>query len=325
MKVILPLILTTRPPPKPESGRCSRNCQVVSSLHEVDLARSACVSQGKTNLMNYGGAGFGQREGMNDRPNAASGQMQSASQGLTAPRAGGEDDPSGSAKSEGAAGDGATDDGGKAASPRRSTEEPIEPRKLSAILAEIASNPERERISVGDLVKDLHLRAFGAMLLIFALPNAVPTPPGTSAILGLPLLYLTFQLMMGRTPWLPGFISNRSMKRQEMAALIDRLQPWLQRAERLLAPRLLVLTTPISERVVGALALILAIILVLPIPLGNMLPALAISMMALGILEKDGAWIISGVVVGMLSLIIVYGVVFAFIKAFIFVIFHAFS
>ncbi|MDO9527077.1 MAG: exopolysaccharide biosynthesis protein [Gemmobacter sp.] len=198
-------------------------------------------------------------------------------------------------------------------------------RSLSVILTEIVTDTTCDRVSVGDLVQVLHLRAFGAMLLIFALPNALPALPGTSAILGLPLLYLTFQLMMGRTPWLPRFMSGRSISRADLSVLVTRIQPMLQRAERLLSPRWLALSTVTGDRCFGALCLVLAIVLVLPIPLGNMLPAFAISVIALGILEKDGVWIAVGSVIGLGSLAIVGGVVFALLKAGIFIIAHSFA
>jgi len=61
--------------------------------------------------------------------------------------------------------------------------------------------------------------------------------------------------------------------------------------------------------------LLLAVVLVLPVPLGNMLPALAISLLALGILERDGLWILAGLGTAVVSAIVVSGVVFAAVKA----------
>lgn len=63
-----------------------------------------------------------------------------------------------------------------------------ERKRLSAILDEIAADESRARIAVADLVTAMEARAYGALLLIFALPNVLPAPPGTSGILGLPLL-----------------------------------------------------------------------------------------------------------------------------------------
>ncbi|ODN70047.1 Exopolysaccharide synthesis, ExoD [Methylobrevis pamukkalensis] len=55
--------------------------------------------------------------------------------------------------------------------------------KLSEILSVIAGDESRERISVGDLLDVLRHRAHGALIFVFAVPNTLPTPPGTSAIL----------------------------------------------------------------------------------------------------------------------------------------------
>jgi hypothetical protein len=162
-------------------------------------------------------------------------------------------------------------------------------------------------------------------MLLFALPNVLPAPPGLSGVLGLPLLYLSVQLMLGRVPWLPAFIGDRSMPRDRFALLVTRLGPWLARAERLLRPRWSLLVSHGAERVLGALCLVLAAVLALPIPFGNMLPAFAICLIALGILERDGVWVAAGTVVGLGALLLVAGVVYALVKSAIFILMNAFA
>jgi hypothetical protein len=44
----------------------------------------------------------------------------------------------------------------------------------------------------------------------------------------------------------------------------------------------------VQDRFIGAACLLLAVILFMPIPLGNMVPALAISAFAIGLVERDG-------------------------------------
>jgi hypothetical protein len=131
-------------------------------------------------------------------------------------------------------------------------------------------------------------------------------------------------MMLGKLPWLPAIIADRSMTRSDFNSFVGRVTPLLARAERLLKPRLLFVTSATGERIIGGICLTLAIVLALPIPLGNMLPAFAISLMALGVLERDGLWVIIGVLVGVFSLVIVSGVVWALAKALIFVIVNAF-
>lgn len=198
-------------------------------------------------------------------------------------------------------------------------------RRLWAILRSLARDSSRERISIGDLLDTLHDRAFGALIFIFAFPNILPTPPGTSAILAVPLVFLTAQMMLGRKPWLPGFIANRSMARKDFASMTERVVPWLARAERLLRPRLMILASPPIEYIVGAICFLLAAVLLLPIPLGNMLPAFAICLFSLGILGRDGIWIVLGLIATIISAIVVSGVVYALLKSAIFIISNAFG
>lgn len=189
---------------------------------------------------------------------------------------------------------------------------------LSALLREIGNDPGRERISIGDLLAALGDRALGALLFIFAFPNILPTPPGTSAVLGAPLIFLAAQLTLGRKPWLPALITRRSMARADFQGLMLRMGPWLERAEKLLRPRVSALALPPMEYLIGLVCLLLAAVLVLPIPFGNMLPALAISLMALGVLERDGVWVLAGLGMAAASAVVVSGVVFAMVKTAIF-------
>lgn len=189
---------------------------------------------------------------------------------------------------------------------------------LSAILLELANEQSHERVSIGDLLNALGDRALGALLFIFAFPNVLPVPPGTSAVLGTPLVFLAAQLAFGLKPWLPAIIATRSMPRADFQTLILRMQPWLERAEKMLRPRASSLTVPLMEYVLGFICLLLALVLVLPIPLGNMLPALAISMLALGILERDGVWVVAGLCMTVVAAVVVSGVIFAMVKAAIF-------
>jgi hypothetical protein len=191
---------------------------------------------------------------------------------------------------------------------------------LSQLLRLLADDTTRERIAVGDLMQALGDRAIGALLFIFAFPNILPVPPGTSSVLGAPLVFLAAQLTFGMRPWLPGFISRRSMSRADFHKMVQHVVPWLERAEKLLRPRISVLTFPPVEYIVGLICLLLATVLVLPIPLGNMLPALAISLMALGLIERDGFAIVAGLVAAAAATVLVSGVIWGLIKAAVFMI-----
>ncbi|GLK80855.1 exopolysaccharide biosynthesis protein [Methylopila turkensis] len=189
-------------------------------------------------------------------------------------------------------------------------------RGFSQVLRELADGSE-PRISVAAILDAFGDRAFGALLLMFALPNALPMPPGTSAVLGAPLVFIALQLMVGaQRLWLPRFITQRSMRREDFQALTRKVVPWVNKLERLLKPRAEVMTTYVADRLTGLACFVLSLILVLPIPFGNMPPAIAISAFALGVIERDGVAIGVGwaataasfAILGALSTAIVKGV-----------------
>lgn len=167
------------------------------------------------------------------------------------------------------------------------------PSRLSDI---VKSLDRHEDTTIGTLVDSLGERAFGALMFIFAVPNVIPTPPGTSAILGLPLVILTWQVMMGRqTLWLPKAVRERRISRDMLQTFVTKVTPIMGRLERILRPRLgFLVTSNLAERVIGFITFLLAVILFLPIPFGNIPPALAVSCIALGLAERDGLAVLIG-------------------------------
>lgn len=178
-------------------------------------------------------------------------------------------------------------------------------------LVTLADDHRRERIFVSDLFHAMEDSAAVTLILLFALPNLVPVPPGTSMILGTPLLFLTIEWALGKRPWLPGALARRSMSRIKFASMVHRAAPWMERVDRLLKPRFPILACPSAARPAAALCVVLALIIVLPIPLGNMPPAWAISIIALGMLRRDGILVLAGVATGLASIALVWGVLTA--------------
>jgi hypothetical protein len=174
------------------------------------------------------------------------------------------------------------------------------PSRLSDIVRTMDTEADT---TIGTLVDSLGERAFGALMFIFAVPNIIPTPPGTSAILGLPLVILTWQVMIGRQSiWLPEVIRKRQISRDVLRSFVSKVLPYMGKIEKVLKPRFGVLvSSDASERVIGFVTFALSLVLFLPIPLNNMLPAAAISCIALGLAERDGIAVGVGYLLGIAS------------------------
>lgn len=172
---------------------------------------------------------------------------------------------------------------------------------LSSLLLAFAANFSAERVRVRDIIESLGQRSFGFILLIFALPNSLPILgiPGVSTITGMPMLFVAVQMALGhKRVYLPRWIADSSIATVDFQRLINKVAPWLRRVEKLMRPRISILTQGSAERWLGAFCVLLAFLLVLPIPLGNLLPALGILFIALGLIESDGVCVLAGLAIG---------------------------
>lgn len=179
-------------------------------------------------------------------------------------------------------------------------------RKVSEILAAMRARAG-ERVKLADIVAELGERAFGVAMLLFALPNAVGIGviPGISTLFGVPQIILALQMLAGfERPWLPAWLLEKSIARADFERMIDKGLPILIRVERYLKPRATALTGPLVERLMGLVFLVLAIVVSLPIPLGNQPPGVAMAVVALGLTARDGVFVIVGCLLGVAAVAI---------------------
>lgn len=174
-------------------------------------------------------------------------------------------------------------------------------------LLERLSREGPDRLYVGEVLEAFGQRGLAALMLLFALINFIPLPPGGTTITGAPLLFLSVELAIGRqTNWLPHKLRTASILRATFRKGIGWLIPVIRVAENLTRPRLLWLTGWFGQGLIGLTCFLLSIVLVLPIPLGNIAPAVTMALFSLGVMQRDGVvvlmgWIATGVSVGLLA------------------------
>jgi len=177
------------------------------------------------------------------------------------------------------------------------------PLALSQRLAQIIEDTKDERLSFTELAAQLHSRACGGLLFIFAAINVLPLPPGTSVFFAIPLMIVSAQMVLGRSsPWFPGRIDRRGVKKTELERLIAKITGLEARIERVLKPRLAGLTAPTATRLIGVVCFLLAILAAIPIPLFHMAPAAAILLFGLALIYRDGVLVIAAAIAALLSL-----------------------
>jgi hypothetical protein len=178
-------------------------------------------------------------------------------------------------------------------------------RRASTIISALVERGESKPLRVGDLLDALHERAFGMAILIFVLPNTPPMPgiPYVSSLTGVPICLFALQLIFGmHRPWLPAGAARREIPQRRVRTVWKRILPAFLRVEKYVRPRHLALTSQFAERLLAVLIFVFGFVMALPIPAGNLLPAWAITLLALGMMERDGRLVIAGLIASAIAL-----------------------
>lgn len=182
-------------------------------------------------------------------------------------------------------------------------------RRLSEVFAQLARDAEGP-VSIAHIRDTLGNRSFAPLLVLFAAFNLIPLPPGASAFLGLPLVIVSAQMVYGsKRAWLPAFIVNRSLSAETFRSVMEWVIPRLVRIERYIRPRYWPFWRRQGDRFIGVIALVLAVVVTLPIPLGNWLPAFSTALLGLALSERDGILFAIGTAVGIAALGVIVAVI----------------
>ncbi len=171
-----------------------------------------------------------------------------------------------------------------------------------------------EAVSIGQLVEALGERSFGVLLVVLALPVAIPALYGIPQIVSVPMLLLAGQIALGRTTlWLPQSVLHREIKADTFNTLVKRTVPLLGWLEMITKPRLSFLTHGIMAQFAGLLMCVYCISIMIPLPGTNTVPGIGVGIAALGLIERDGiltfiGLAIGGLWVGMLAFVGVEGI-----------------
>lgn len=181
---------------------------------------------------------------------------------------------------------------------------------LHGIAADIA---DRERVTLGDLIHRLGQSGFGLALIALALPAMIPIPGPFGMITGSCLVLIACQMLIGRRRLaLPQFLANRHVTANGVKAVIVRALPWVKRFEAMLREgRLRSLTGRSSHVLVGIPVLLLAVVLALPIPFGNVGPVASLLVIGLSLVARDGLALMLGLVLSLATFVWTAVLIFA--------------
>jgi hypothetical protein len=131
--------------------------------------------------------------------------------------------------------------------------------------------------------------------------------PGISTIFGLLIIAPALQLIFSRDRiWLPRRIRAWTVPREALNGAIRGALPYLQKVERHIRPHWTFLVRPPAMQLLGVQTLLMALVLLLPIPLGNWPPGMTVAATGLALAQRDGRIALLSVPMAVVSVFIAW-------------------
>jgi hypothetical protein len=183
-------------------------------------------------------------------------------------------------------------------SPRRPEQD------FTGLLDCLVAETSGETVTLGQLMRIVERRSFGAVILLLGLIAISPLTivPGATWLVAAATLLFAAQMLFGaQHPVLPKKLLSLRMPRNKLEAFVKAAKGTAHVVDNLTSPRLTFLTRP--PFVIGVAVICVAAALVtFPlglIPLGPVLPGISILMMGIGLTARDGVFLlISGLALG---------------------------
>lgn len=151
-----------------------------------------------------------------------------------------------------------------------------------------------DKVSVDDIMDAIGRRAYGPLILVFALIAFAPvigSIPGVSIVTGTVIILIAGQMLLQRkSPWIPGFLLRLRIGSETATKAMDKVRPAVQRVDRLLASRLRVLVKPPWTHLTAVACVVMAAMMypMAIVPWGVTAPSFALIVLSLGVTAHDG-------------------------------------
>jgi hypothetical protein len=172
-------------------------------------------------------------------------------------------------------------------------------RSLAEALRAVRESIRGESVTLGqllELVGEQGLLLFVMLLMVpFLLPVSIP---GVSTLFSMVVIFVGIGVVLNRLPWFPRRLLERRIATATLLPALDKGSQLLQRIDRVIRPRCLALTDGGSiNRLNGVMLIVGGVLLLFPlgfVPFSNTFPGLAVLLLAAGIAQRDGVFIVLG-------------------------------
>jgi hypothetical protein len=167
---------------------------------------------------------------------------------------------------------------------------------LLPTLDRLFSGPRDSVLTIREFLFGLEGRSYAFAVAALDIPNIIPTGiPWLSTVTGVPMLLLAVQYFLGHeTPSVPDFVGRRGLPRGRLQDFLARAARWIERLERAIHPRWEFWMAGLPRRALLLVWFLLIVLLALPVPFDNFLPAWSIFFFCLALIEGDGLMAVLG-------------------------------
>ena len=186
--------------------------------------------------------------------------------------------------------------------------------RTSEVLRRLADEPG-DRLTVETIFANLGDKSFALLVFILGLPNSVPMPPPIALVCAFVLFGVAVQMFFGRkTPWAPRFLLSKSVDRAAVRKAVDKATPYIEWLERWTRPRMQWFGANVGRVLIGLLLAFLSIGLLAAAPFIGQIPwGIAVCLVGLGLVERDGALIVAGMIPATIGAPLSVGYVYAIV------------
>ncbi|MCY1668488.1 exopolysaccharide biosynthesis protein [Rhizobium sp. SL86] len=172
-------------------------------------------------------------------------------------------------------------------------------KPLSETLRGLIDGIEGETVTLRELMDAVGEQGLLLICALASLPFLIPVSiPGVSTVFGAAIILVGIAIFLNRLPWLPKKILDRRLETAKLVPALEKGVGIVSRIDRLLKPRMSGLTASGTMNRVNALGITAGgVLLMFPlglVPFSNTLPAVAILLLATGMIQRDGLVVLAG-------------------------------
>lgn len=179
------------------------------------------------------------------------------------------------------------------------------------VLSLIFASYRNKYIKVRELFAELHEIGFGFVLFFAGLIGAFIPMVG-----GLLPIFFGVQMIIGKdSPWLPNFIADKKINIHAVQEKFHKHKKKFDYVNKFVKNRYDYFSSKLGEKLIGGIIVFCGFSIMIPLPATNFFPGVAIMIIALGFLSKDGIVMAAAIALGILSSIFGFGVAAATLLA----------